>query len=97
MNTIYHVGYSPLGREVLDVDLAGAYTTALAAIGWPDWATSRYTKSLDDLAVVDEAMTFAQVKFRFPTETKFPCLPIRSKNQHGLIYPAGRRILVLRA
>ena len=35
MNTIYHVGYSPLGREVLDVDLAGAYTTALAAIGWP--------------------------------------------------------------
>ena len=79
MNTIYHVGYSPLGREVLDVDLAGAYTTALAAIGWPDWASSRYTKSLDDLAVVDEAMTFAQVKFRFPPETKFPCLPIRSE------------------
>jgi DNA polymerase type B, organellar and viral len=87
MNSIYHVGYSPLGREVLDVDLVGAYTTALAAIGWPNWSSSHYTKSLDELAVVDAAMTFAQVKFRFPDETKFPCLPIRSSNQHGLIYP----------
>ena len=25
-NSIYDVGYSPLGREVLDVDLSGAYT-----------------------------------------------------------------------
>ncbi len=49
--------------------------------------SSRYTKSLVDLAVVDEAMTFAQVKFRFPPAAKFPCLPIRSSNQHGLIYP----------
>jgi hypothetical protein len=32
-------------------------------------------------------MAFAQVKFRFPPDTKFPCLPIRSSNQHGLIYP----------
>ena len=32
MNSIYHVGYSPLGREVLDADLAGAYSTSLAAI-----------------------------------------------------------------
>jgi hypothetical protein len=87
MNTIYHVGYSPLGREVLDIDLAGAYSTSLAAIGCPDWASQHYTKSLDALAVIDEAMTFARVRFRFPTETKFPCLPIRSKNQHGLIYP----------
>ena len=32
-------------------------------------------------------MTFAQVKFRFPPDARFPCLPIRSSNQHGLIYP----------
>jgi DNA polymerase type B, organellar and viral len=87
MNSIYGVGYSSLGREVLDVDLAGAYTTALAAIGWPDWSSSRYTESLDDLAVVDEAMTFARVKFCFPLEAQPPCLPIRSDHQHGLIYP----------
>ena len=87
MNAIFRVGYSPPGRSVLDVDLCGAYTTALAAISWPNWFSTRYTKSLDDLAVVDEAMTFAQVKFRFPSAAKFPCLPIRSSNQHGLIYP----------
>jgi hypothetical protein len=62
LNTIYYVGYSPSGRLVLDVDLAGAYTTALAAIGYPNWEGARYTKSLDDLAFVDEAMCFAQVK-----------------------------------
>jgi hypothetical protein len=44
LNTIFRVGYSPLGRSVLDVDLAGAYTTALAAIGYPNWETARYTK-----------------------------------------------------
>jgi hypothetical protein len=53
LNTIYYVGYSPLGRRVLDVDLFGAYSTALAAIGYPNWETAHYTKSLNDLAVVD--------------------------------------------
>ena len=35
LNSIYHVGYSPIGRDVFDIDLSGAYTTALAAMGWP--------------------------------------------------------------
>ena len=86
-NSIFYVGYSPPGRPVLDIDLRGAYTTALAAISWPDWFSARYTMVLADLAVIDEAMTFAQVKFSFPPNTKFPCLPIRSSHQHGLIYP----------
>jgi hypothetical protein len=87
LNSIYRVGYSPLGRMVFDVDLAGAYTTALAAIGCPNWEAVRDTKLLDDLAVIDEAMTFCQVRFRFPPGVKFPCLPIRSSDKHGLIYP----------
>jgi hypothetical protein len=104
LNQIYHVGYSPLGREVLDVDLAAAYTTALAALSWPDWESERYTKSFADLAVVDAAMTFAQIKFRFPPDTKFPCLPVRARNNHGLIYPlegeswcCGPELVVARA
>ena len=96
MNSIYGVGYSPLGREVLDVDIVSAYTTSLAAMGCPNWASSRYTRSLDELAVVDQAMTFAQVGFRFPDEGKFPCLPVRSQNQHGLIYPFKGEVMVLR-
>ncbi len=87
LNSIFCVGYSPAGRTVLDVDLRGAYPTAMAAIAWPDWSGARYTKSLDDLAVADAAMTFALVKFKFPPNTKFPCLPVRSSNKHGLLYP----------
>ena len=56
-------------------------------MGWPDWASTRQTTSLEELAVIDEAMTFALVRFSFPDGTKFPCLPIRSSNEHGLIYP----------
>jgi hypothetical protein len=87
LNQVFYAGYSPLGRLALDVDLCGAYTTALAALSWPDWSSARYTKSLDELAVVDAAMTFGQVKFRFPPDAKFPCLPVRARNNHGLIYP----------
>jgi hypothetical protein len=87
LNTIYFVGYSPPGRVVLDADLRGAYTTALSAIGYPDWQSARYTKSLADLAVVDEAMTFCQVRFKFPADAKFPCLPIRSGDKRALIFP----------
>ena len=71
---------------MLDIDLAGAYTTALAAVGYPNWETARHSKILFDLAVVDDAITFAQVKFGFPPNTKFPCLPIRAADKHGLIY-----------
>ncbi len=39
LNTIFHVGYSPPGRVALDIDLCGAYTTALAAISWPKWSS----------------------------------------------------------
>jgi hypothetical protein len=87
LNQIYYAGYSPPGRPVLDVDLCAAYTTALASLSWPDWDSTRYTKLLAELAVIDEAMTFAQVKFRFPRDTKFPCLPVRARNNHGLIFP----------
>ena len=87
LNSIYHVGYSPIGRDVFDIDLSGAYTTALAAMGWPDWDSTRQTTSLADLAVIDDAMTFALVKFQFPPGPT--CLPIRSGDAPGLIYPHG--------
>ena len=87
LNSIYRVGYSPIGLDVVDVDLAGAYPTALAALGYPNWASARYTRSLDDLAVINSALTFAQVLYRFPPSTRYPCLAIRSSKQRGLIYP----------
>ena len=40
-NEAFAVGYSPAGREVFDLDLCGAYTTAMALISVPNWPTAR--------------------------------------------------------
>jgi hypothetical protein len=81
------LGYSPAGKELYDLDIKSAYTTALAFIGVPDWVGARQCLDLEGLAVVDEAMTVALVDFRFPDGTMFPCLPVRAANGWGLIYP----------
>ena len=81
------LGFSPEGRELHDLDIRSAYTTALAFIGIPDWHSARHCIELDQLAVIDEAMTAALVEFRFPDGTRFPCLPVRASNSRGLVYP----------
>ena len=86
-NEALSVGFSPIGRTVYDLDLVAAYTTAMAMIRLPDWNTARFVSSLDELATIDDAMTFAQVQFAFPTGTRFPSLPVRASQGRGLIYP----------
>ena len=86
-NEAVSVGYSPEEREIYDLDLTSAYTTALAMIREPNWSTARYTTNIAELATVEAAMTFALVKFRFPPETRIPSLPVRASNLRGLIYP----------
>jgi hypothetical protein len=87
LNAAFTLGLSPESRDLVDVDLKSAYTTALALIRIPDWGTARQTKNLTDLAVVDEAMTFAFVRFRFPDNARFPCLPVRASSNRGLVFP----------
>jgi hypothetical protein len=87
LNSVFSFGLSPEDRELTDVDIASAYTTSLAMAQIPDWPTARKTTNLDELAVVDEAMTFAYARFKFPTGTLRPCLPVRASKQRGLIYP----------
>ena len=71
-NIAFALGLSPEGRELVDVDLKSAYTTALALIRVPDWNTARQSAEVTDLAVVEDAMTFAYVKFAFPAQTGVP-------------------------
>ena len=66
-----------------DFDLAGAYSTAMAAIKIPDWQGIRPSKDLDDY--VCENLGLARIKFKFPDSVQYPCLPVRSN--HGLIFP----------
>ena len=86
-NVAYSLGFSPAGKQLFDLDIKSAYTTALAFIAVPDWAGARQCVDLDQLAVIDEAMTVALVEFRFPDETRFPCLPVRASNGRGLVHP----------
>ena len=86
-NEAFHVGFSDSTRDIIDIDLAGAYTSAMAAIREPDWDGVRITTNLQDLAVVDSAMTMARVRVSHPDGTVFPSLPVRAPNGRGLVYP----------
>jgi hypothetical protein len=81
------LGFSPAGKELNDLDIRSAYTTALAFIGVPDWHSARHCVELEELAVIGEAMTAALAEFRFPDGTLFPCLPLRASSGRGLVYP----------
>lgn len=66
-----------------DYDLAGAYPTALALVGLPDWASYRRTKDVNEFKPQD--LGFARVRFTFPSNTRCPCLPVRT--EYGLVFP----------
>lgn len=66
-----------------DFDLSSAYPTAMSLIGKPDWHAIHDSKNLDDFG--PETLGFVQVEFEFPSNTRYPCLPVRTEN--GLIFP----------
>lgn len=81
-NETFLFGPSP-EEEFLDLDLKGAYVSALACIGTPEWHKLRPTTELHDFTL--GVIGFACVKFCFPTGTRFPCLPVRMET--GIIFP----------
>jgi hypothetical protein len=83
-NEAYTVGYSDVG-DIIDIDLAGAYTTAMAGIQTPDWGKTIVTIEILQLAKVD-VLSVARVNFKFPDNIRFPSLPVRA-GERGLIYP----------
>ena len=71
--------------EWTDYDLTGAYTTAMVAIKTPDYQNARISDNPNDYT--HDVMGFAWVRFRFPEGTRFPCLPVVSDDDHGLVFP----------
>ena len=67
----------------LDVDLKGAYSTALASIGMPRWLELRHTVEPRDFN--SRVLGAARIRFRFPATVRFPPLPVRLPN--NLIFP----------
>jgi hypothetical protein len=66
-----------------DYDLAGAYPTAMAILGAPDWRNARVTTVLSDFS--HTTLGIAHVEFEFPKSVRFPTLPVRTGN--GLVFP----------
>jgi hypothetical protein len=78
----FYFGAAPRSHYY-DYDLKGAYSTAMAYLGRPEWNKLRATTELE--AFVPEVIGCAKVKFRFPNDTRFPCLPVREEG--SLIFP----------
>jgi hypothetical protein len=72
------------GRMWLDIDVASAYTVGMGWIRPIDWDIASMPTRIEDVAT-DKAATVARVKFRFPDNTRFPCLPV--KHGAGLVFP----------
>lgn len=81
-NEAYVFGPSEVGTWY-DSDLAGAYVTGLAVFMSLDYAQARFTRDLVDF--IGSRAGFAQVAFRFPQGTRFPCLPVQVDT--GLWFP----------
>lgn len=67
----------------IDIDLAGAYPTAMSLIGKPDWRSIRASTKLQDFQ--STTLGFAWVDFEFPQTVRYPSLPVRTEN--GLVFP----------
>lgn len=81
-NEAYYFGPTP-EDDWIDVDLKGAYSTALASIGKPRWLELRHTDNPRDFN--SRVLGAARIRFRFPATVRFPTLPVRLPN--NLIFP----------
>ncbi|EJN6954684.1 hypothetical protein NRD12_001259 [Aeromonas hydrophila] len=82
-NESFMMGPTPIG-DWYDWDLKGAYTTGLCDLLVPDYANMHTSSDPQDF--IGHVMGFAYVEFAFLTDTRFPCLPVRSE-QYGLRFP----------
>ncbi|AIL71690.1 DNA-directed DNA polymerase [Vibrio vulnificus] len=82
-NECYVFGGGVVG-DYNDFDLATAYVNALMDINPVEFEKSFTSTNVKDY--LGHKMGFAYVKFTFPSETRFPCLPVRT-DIYGLYYP----------
>jgi len=66
-----------------DWDICSAYTTVLAMLDSIDHNNS--FECMDALQYSPEIPGYANVHFKFPAHTRYPCLPVRTDN--GLLFP----------
>ena len=87
-NECFYFGFTPLAHYQ-EHDISKAYAIALCMCRVPDWGRVRQTSRVEDFR--HDEMGFARARFTFPSDTRFPCLPVMRSGSHGLEFPlAGR-------
>lgn len=82
-NECYMFGPTPVGKYI-DPDMAGAYVTTLVELKALDYDKARTSTDLNDY--MGRVAGFAEVEFRFPEGTRYPCLPVNA-GERGLLFP----------
>lgn len=82
-NECYWFGPTPI-RKYSDPDLAGAYVTTLVELKTLDYDKAHTSTDLNEF--LGDVAGFAEVAFRFPENTAYPCLPVNA-GERGLIFP----------
>ncbi len=72
-----------------DFDLSGAYPTAMCLVPDPDYSAAPRTLSgrLERGSIQPNDCLFGHVRFAFPPETAYPCLPVKDGQGRGLVFP----------
>lgn len=82
-NECFYGGPTDIG-DWFDYDLAGAYTTGLVDLRQIDYRGMRHTT--DPQEFVGHVLGFAMVEFEFPSDCRFPSLPVEMGIK-GLYFP----------
>jgi hypothetical protein len=83
-NETFWFGATPVG-EFREFDIAGTYTTALSSLKILDYSAAYVTT--DPYEFSPDEVGFARLRFRFPDDCRYPCLPVMADDQRGLVYP----------
>lgn len=72
-----------------DYDLSGAYPTAMSLLPDPDYdaTPAAITGRLFKGMVNPLSYLFGHIRFRFPDNTYYPCLPVKDEFGRGLVFP----------
>lgn len=67
-----------------DYDAPSCYTVILNGIRPLDYENTKMTSDIN--AFMGDVFGLARVRFKFPDDTEYPCLPVRAE-PYGLVYP----------
>ena len=88
-NEQYSFGPGAEGNWI-DLDLAGAYPTAMSLIGRADWRNLYESTQIEEFTAT--TLGYAWVDFAFPIGCRYPSMPVRTEN--GLVFPLRGRTYI---